>query len=240
MNEQSIVSPTQRKLPLALLVACALLPATQTLVSVHLEWFTAITHPAFKALMIALPLVIWRWSRRGRKEVLKQVGWQRTTLLPGVLTGAGLSALVLAAYYFVLPNMIDFGPVAQELAGKLDSLGMRQYYWLMAVVVSVMNASLEEYYWRAFLLGEFFERIPSRLLACVLCGGLFGLHHVFALLCVGSAGLVALGAGATIVAALVWGYLRVKGYSIFDCYLSHLMVDFAVFWVGYDMIRSAG
>ncbi|MHC4561940.1 MAG: CPBP family glutamic-type intramembrane protease [Planctomycetota bacterium] len=238
MNEQSVGSTPPRRLHLALLIACCLLPAAQTLITVHWEWYTPITHPALKALMVIIPLLVWRWSRRGRKELLKHIGWQRTSFLPGLLSGAALSAIVLAAYYTVLPTMIDFRPVAEELAGKLNSLGLRDYYWLMAAVVSLFNAFLEEYYWRAFLLGEVFDRIGRGLLACLLCGGLFGLHHILALSSINDPGLIALGAGATAIAATLWGWLRARGGSILDCYLSHLMVDLAVFWVGYDMISS--
>ena len=238
MNEQSVGSRPTQKLHLALLIACCLLPAAQTLITVHWEWHTPITHPALKALMVIIPLLVWRRSRRGRKDLLKHIGWQRTTFLPGLLTGAALSAVVLLAYYTVLPTMIDFAPVAQELARKLDSMGLRNYYWLMAATVSLLNAFLEEYYWRAFLLGEVFERIGRGLLACLLCGGLFGLHHILALSSIESPGLIALGAGATAIAATLWGWLRARGSSIFDCYVSHLMVDLAVFWVGYDLISS--
>jgi hypothetical protein len=45
--------------PLLLLVFFCLLPAVQTAVSVHFQWYTKITYPVFKVLMIAGPIVVW-------------------------------------------------------------------------------------------------------------------------------------------------------------------------------------
>jgi len=223
-----------RKLPVAVLAACCLLPALQTLVTVHLQWLMEITYPALKAVMIIAPVAIWRWSRLGRAEVLRRIGVQRTRLSLGLLVGAAMAGAILAMYYAIFRGRVDH--VAPLLIDKLNSMGLREHYWSMVVVISFANSMLEEYYWRGFILSELLDRVGSRATACLIAGGLFGLHHVFAVLCLADGWLIALGVACTVAAGLVWGWMRVRGASLLDCYVSHVMADLAALWVGWDLI----
>ena len=221
----------ENTLPLPLLAALLLLPAVQTAVSVYWQWHTAITYPLLKAVMIAIPMVIWlRWRRRG-VNIRQRAGWRRTNCLPGLCVGAAMAAVILGGYYAVLRSLIDPAPVA----AKIRSLGVLEHYWLMAIVISLWNSLLEEYYWRAFLVGELAGRWRAAAVICV-AGGLFGLHHFFALLSAFDWPLVALGVAGTMLAGAVWTWMRVSGRSIVDCYVSHVLADLAVMWIGYDMI----
>ena len=225
-----------RMLPLVLLAALFLLPAVQTLVTVHLEWLTAITYPVLKVVMIAASLLVWRWSRRPVREVLQRVGWRRTNGLVGLAVGAAMAGIILGGYYAIFRSIIqpDF------LVDKLRELGLLDYYWAMAVVVSFWNALFEEYYWRGFLLGELRDRLAGRTALVVLMGGLFGLHHIFALLWLGDGWLIAMAVGVTMIAGAAWALLRIRGGSIIDCYISHMMADLAIMWIGYDLVLKAG
>ena len=227
---------TTRRLPLALLAAFCLLPAFQTFVAVYLEWWPVVSYPVLKALMIVGPLVAWLWCRRSRREVLDRVGWRKPNWLLGVGVGAILSGIILGGYYAIFQPMIE----ADHLVEKVESLFGIKYYWAMAVVISLWNALFEEYYWRGFLVSELGERLRSRWSLVGVAGGLFGLHHIFALTWLGDAPLVVLAAGATMVAGGTWAYLRASGRSIADCYISHLLADFAIMWVGWDVIQRAG
>jgi len=225
-----------RKLPVAVLAACCLLPGLQTLVAVQLQWLTAITYPALKAAMIIAPIAVWRWCRLGRANVLGRIGLQKTRLLVGALVGAAMAGVILAAYYGIFRGRVDH--VAPLLIDKLNSLGLKEHYWSMVVVISFANSMLEEYYWRGFILSELLARV-GRATACLIAGGLFGLHHVFAVLCLADGWLIALGVACTVAAGLVWAWMRVRGASLIDCYVSHIMADLAALWVGWDLISRA-
>ena len=213
-----------------------LLPALQTFVAVYLEWWTEVSYSALKVLMIAGPLAAWVWSRRSRRQVLDRVGWRRPNWLVGVGVGAVLSGIVLGGYYGIFRPMVD----ADRLVEKVEALGIIDHYWVMAVFVSLGNALFEEYYWRGFLVSEWGERLRSRWLLVLVAGGLFGLHHIFALAWLGEWWLAALAVGATMVAGGTWAYLRASGRSIVDCYVSHLLADLAIMWVGWDILQRAG
>ena len=150
--------------------------------------------------------------------------------------GAILSGIILGGYYGLFRSMVE----PERLVEKVEKLGIINYYWVMAVFVSLGNALFEEYYWRGFLVSEWGERLRSRWLLVLVAGGLFGLHHIFALAWLGEWWLAALAVGATMVAGGTWAYLRASGRSIVDCYVSHLLADFAIMWVGWDVLQRAG
>lgn len=222
-------------MPLLILAALCLLPAFQTAVSVHFQWHTAITYPALKILMVAIPIAAWLMSRLPASEALDLLGWKRTNLLPGAAVGVLMGGCVLAGYYALLRPMID--PPA--LAEKVRSLGLGGHYWAMAVFISLLHSLFEEYYWRGFILVQLRTRLRGTAALCVVGGVLFGLHHIFALLWLPGLPLVALCVAGTMAAGAVWCWMRLRGRSILDCYVSHVLADLSIFWIGYDLIQKA-
>ena len=224
-----------KRAPLALLGPMLLLPAVQTAVAVHWQWHPAVSYPGLKALMIALPILIWLSLRRSRAQVWATTGLKRTNLRAGLLVGGLMAGVILAGYYAVFRPTIDPAP----LLAKVRSLGLGEHYWAMSLVVSLWNSLFEEYYWRAFLVGELRLWTTSTAAVVAVAGAMFGLHHVFAMLSVFELPLVCLFAAGTALAGAVWAWMRLRGVSIFDCYLSHILADLAIMWIGYDLILRA-
>lgn len=225
---------TVKRLPLPILAGLCLLPAFQTAVSVHFQWHTAITYPALKTLMIIIPIAAWLMSRLSAKEALDLLGWKRTNMLPGVVVGVVMSGCVLACYYGWLRPGID----PALLAGKVRSLGLVEYYWVMAVFISLLHSLFEEYYWRGFILVQLRSRLRGTAALCLIGGVLFGLHHIFALLWLPGLALVGLCVVGTMAAGGIWFWMRLRGYSILDCYVSHVLADLTIFWIGYDLLQN--
>ena len=230
-----MTSRTPKRMPLVLLALVCLVPAVQTAVSVYWQWHTVITYPALKALMIAVPVVVWLTSGRTRAEVKELVGWKRTSFRPGLAVGGLSAGVILTGYYVLFRPMIDPTPVAD----KVRSLGVLRYYWAMALVIALWNSLYEEYYWRGFILGEFRAWTQKLWAPCVIGGALFGIHHIFAVLPVFRLPLVAMCVLGTMVAGGVWSWMRLRGLSILDCYLSHVLANLSIMWIGYDLIVRA-
>ena len=127
-----------KRMPLFLLVAVGLLPSVQTAVSVYWQWHTPITYPAFKILMIAVPIAVWVGAQWSRREVCELVGLKRPNLPVGIAVGVLMSATILAGYYLLLRPTLDPGPVL----AKVRSLGVLKYYWVMAVFISRLKSSV--------------------------------------------------------------------------------------------------
>ena len=230
------MSDETRKTPRPLLAALFLLPAVQTAVCVYWGWHTAITYPALKLLMIVLPVAIWLALGLSKAEVGRRVGWSRPNLARGLAVGLLMGGVILAGYYLLLRGRLDPAPVV----AKARALGVLNHYGAMAVFISLGNALFEEYYWRGFLTGELRAWTGRAAVVCLIGGGMFGVHHVFAMLALFPPGEVAAFTAGTVVAGAVWTWMRVRGVSIWDCYVSHVLADLSIMWIGHDLIRGAG
>jgi membrane protease YdiL (CAAX protease family) len=108
--------------------------------------------------------------------------------------------------------------------------------------VVVIHSLLEEYYWRWFVFGRLRHLLPLAP-AVVLSSLAFMAHHVivlnyyfpghfFGLVVPLSLG-VAIGGG-------VWALLYERTGSIYSPWLSHLIVDAAIFGIGWDLLGRTG
>ncbi len=119
----------------------------------------------------------------------------------------------------------------------VSSLGV---YAVIALFYSLVHSLLEEYYWRWFVFG----RLKNHLAlwpAIVISSFAFMAHHVVVLS--SYFGLAnpwtwffslstAFGGG-------VWAWLYHRTGSIYGPWMSHLIIDAAVFGIGYDLMRTA-
>ena len=229
------MSQDGKKTPLLLLGLFCLLPSIQTAVSVHWQWHTVITYPVFKLLMLVVQFIVWLAWGYTVQQIRQLAGLKRTNMLLGILVGVLMSAMILAGYYVLLRPIINPAPIL----AKVDSLGLLKGYWIMALFISLLHSFFEEYYWRAFLLSELRNWIPGTVVLCLVSGVIFGLHHIFAMLSLFPLTLVAFCVLGTMLAGGIWSWMRVRGQSIWDCYISHVFADLAVMWIGYDLIVRA-
>jgi membrane protease YdiL (CAAX protease family) len=223
--------------PLFLLALIALLPTLQTCVSVWLEILPAVTYPLLKALMIIVPIICWQYWKRDRRKIAEIAGLKRTRCLAGIIMGLAMGGAIIG-----LSRLVDAGAAidASMIRAKMEKLGIMDHYWTMAVFISLMNSLFEEYYWRGFLVGELRSTGAGAWLVCAIGGVFFGIHHIFALLWVGNPLLIAAAVLGTMIAGLAWTFMRTRGISIVDCWVSHIIADMAVFLVGYEILSGAG
>ena len=221
---------------LAVLAVLCLLPAIQSAVAVYFQIHPRITYPLLKAAIVAAPLAAWLAMKRTPREVLADIGLKRTRCLRGLVTGAVFAAVILGGYYAVLKGAIDAAPVA----AKARSLHLADpwAYWAMAAFISLSNSLVEEYYWRGFILDQVRRRLDNKIGLIAACGLLFGLHHVFVAAGMFSWPVAALFVLGTVAAGCVWSWQRVRGWSLLDCYVSHILADLAGFWAGWDLITA--
>jgi hypothetical protein len=144
------------------------------------------------------------------------MGLKKTNARPGLALGLLMAVIILGGYYALLCERIE--PVA---------------------ILSKVHSLLEEYYWRGFILSQLTRWIPGTLLLSLIAGFIFGIHHIFAMLSLFGWHIVAVCVLGTMAGGFVWSRMRLKGYSIWDCYISHVFADLAIMWVGYDLLLRA-
>jgi len=218
-----------------------------------------------KAVQFVLP-VVWVWGvLRLRARRRKGVGslWPRETfdngpslpakdsrplvvqVPPGVLLGLAFGLAVMGAmvglYYWVLkPAGLFVGPT-EEVREKVASFGITTVagYAALAVFYSLVHSLLEEYYWRWFVFGH-----ACRGLALPVAIGLssvgFAAHHVLLLgTYFGYASpLTWLFAVAIVIGGAFWAWLYRASGSLVGPWLSHALVDAAIFVIGWDLVRD--
>jgi uncharacterized protein len=223
------------QLPAPALIAAGLLPATQMALAIYWEFLPAFTYTVFFAVMILVAVLSWQWMGLTWPDWRRRIGWKRPNIPLALGLGLLMAAFVLASYYLILKPRMNPGPVQ----GKLGALGLAQQFALLILMLCFINSAFEEIYWRGFLLNQFRLRLGP--VATVLAaGGLFGLHHIFVLWPAYPPSLVAVFVLKTMAAGAIWAVLRMADFSIFDCWISHIMANLAIMWTYYDLTRLAG
>ena len=147
---------------------------------------------------------------------------------------------MLGLYYFWLKPAGLFASVTSEVKSKLTGFGITTLaaYSLLAVFYSLIHSLLEEYYWRWFVFGRLRKLRPLGAAVAISSVG-FALHHVLVLekyfgwyspaTWLFSAGVA--------VGGVVWAIVYQRSKSLLGPWLSHLLVDAAIFAIGYDLLR---
>jgi membrane protease YdiL (CAAX protease family) len=207
----------------------------------YFVWFS--DHPlaatlyfATKLFTVAWPAVVVLLIFRDKIKLDLKDPRHLNALLPGLLSGVAVAGLLfLLVKIPTLHTMLE--TAAPEMRNKAEQLGFLKHYLAFALFLSILHSLIEEYYWRWFVYGHL-RKIINPSFALVLSAIAFGSHHVvvtaqyfplpwgFAL-----GGLVAAG-GA------MWSLLLDRQRTIVGAWLSHMIIDLAVMWVGYRLLTG--
>ena len=151
----------------------------------------------------------------------------------GWLTGMGVSAFVVGAALLLGRVLID-GDFFKEMMANIG-LDRRGMYIGAAVYWVCINSILEEYVWRWFTVRQF-----SRLLkpggAIVVSALGFTLHHLLAMQVYFSWPVAMLCSFFIFIGGMLWSWMFMRYNTIWPGWLSHALVDMAVFGTGYVLI----
>jgi membrane protease YdiL (CAAX protease family) len=194
-----------------------------------------------KGVQFAWPLIcVALWERRLPRPALPSLRGLEMGVLFGLLVAGGIFGL----YFGILRDTPIFGATPERLRHKLEEFDLASPagFALFAGFVIVPHSLLEEYYWRWFVFGQLRRRLtlPSAILHSSLG---FMAHHVIVLavffpeqwftavlpfsLCLA-------------VGGAVWAWLYERSGSLYAPWLSHLLIDAALFGVGYDLFFIRG
>jgi membrane protease YdiL (CAAX protease family) len=159
----------------------------------------------------------------------------------GLLFGLLVAGAMVSLYFLVLrdsPLLVDTPAQARQKMRELsvDSPGR---FLALAVFLSALHSGMEEYYWRWFVFGRL--RLLIGHPAAILVSGLgFMAHHVI-LLAVYLPGRFWLGVVPMSLAIAsggwVWAWLYDRSGSLLGPWVSHALVDAAIFVVAWDLVR---
>lgn len=184
-----------------------------------------------KAWILVVPLI---WIALVEKGRWSRSPMQRGGLGFGALLGLLISAVIWGAYLLFGDRIID----ADQLRTAIIANGIdtKWKYIALCTYLSLVNALLEEYVWRWFVFRRCEVLLRSGLAAVIFSGLFFTLHHVFALKAQLGWAVTILGSLGVFIGGVTWSGLYLKYRSIWPGYLSHVIVDIAIFVIGYHII----
>jgi membrane protease YdiL (CAAX protease family) len=161
-------------------------------------------------------------------------------LRPALIFGLAVAALMIGVYFGALRGTSLLVRTPAMVRHKLEEVNMAtpMRYAVLAVFVVAAHSLLEEYYWRWFVFGglrQFLALVPAMVLSSLA----FMAHHVIVLYVYlpGRFWAAALPfALAIAVGGGVWAFLYERNGSLWSPWLSHLIIDAAIFAIGWDLL----
>ncbi len=193
-----------------------------------------------KLIQFGFPLV-WTWLYRRRSLGLPQP--RLAGVVEGLAFGAVVAGGMLLAYHFWLKPADIFSAATEPLVAKLTGIGLLTpvAFVALGVFYSLLHSLLEEYYWRWFVFARLGE--TARLWVAVVVSSLgFAAHHVlvFGFYFGWASPITWLFSAAVAIGGAAWAWLYHRSGALIGPWLGHLLVDAAIFAVGYDLVFNTG
>lgn len=196
------------------------------------------TYALAKVVQFVFPIA-WVLGVQGRRP--HATGPVRKGAGLGLAFGLAVATAMLAVYHNWLKSTDFFTAAEGQMREKIAGFQLTEPWKFVALGVfySLFHSLLEEYYWRWFVFGQLSRMTPVWVAVTVSSLG-FMAHHVIVLATyfglaspvtwIFSLGIAAGGA--------FWAWLYHRSGSLLGPWLGHLLVDAAIFAVGYEIVQS--
>ena len=153
----------------------------------------------------------------------------------GVAAGLGIViCLIIVGFYLTIGRMLIDPKMVKEMAAEIG-LDKFLVYLIMAVYWITINSVLEEYVWRWFVVEKFTDLFSNRA-AIALSALAFTIHHIISMQIYFNPLVTGLCAAGIWIGGAAWSWCYIRYRSIWPGYLSHALVDVAIFGIGYFLI----
>lgn len=186
---------------------------------------------AMKVWGIIFPLA-WTIKRQPQRLRLPKFRWQEVGV--GFGLGVLMFGAIIFAYFLIGKQAIDLTAIRAKAAevGIISPV----IYLAGCVYWSFINSLIEELTWRGFVVSQS-EILVSEAIAIVLAALFFTTHHSIALYgYTHSWSVVWLGSLGVFLAGIVWGWCYSYYQSVIPGYISHILADLAIAFVGYQLL----
>ena len=185
---------------------------------------------AAKVWMVALPLL---WLLRVDRKPLRWSPPTKAGLAAGALVGVVAAALIFAVFGLWGAAWID--PTGMRSILEPVGLTSKGIYLAAAAYWILCNSILEEYVYRWFIFKRAKTLWGSRW-AVVASAAAFVLHHAIVLSIYFDWRVTVLACAGIFVGGVLWSMLYRKYGNIWAPYVSHAIIDVAVFAVGWVLL----
>lgn len=200
-----------------------------------------------KVCQFGFPIAWFWWDRNFFDHLPERNGLsnKRWTIkrgaVVGLVFGVAVGVLMFGGFFFGLAKMPEGATLTLAVQEKIENMGLNSVWMYagMGVFYALIHSFLEEYYWRWFVFRGL-ERYCSFMTAAVLSSFAFMAHHVILLthfFGVESWVAYAMSLGVA-VGGFAWAWIYRRSQSLLGPWLSHLLVDAAIFGLGYFLVRA--
>ena len=201
-----------------------------------------------KIWLVAFPL-FWRFTIEKKAIKLPKITVKQINL--GLFLGLIMSVVIIAAYWFVGQRYLNI----TEIRTQAKAIGIIKIniYFLAVMYWSFINSFIEECVWRGFVYrhsvaGKWVPALrvavgqcriwQPKLIAIITSALFFTLHHIIALFFYLQNPLLAIiSSFGVFTAGVVWSFCYQKS-GFWACYISHILADLAIGFVGWHLLFS--
>ncbi len=189
-------------------------------------------------LLLAFVLYGWMGGEikrsLGRWREIRSSYW-----MAGLVSGLVIGASIFAIYLWLMLPLGVMESVREVAKAKLAAYGGDSVLGLAAIGLfyALFHSGLEELYWRGFIYRGLSRSMADHS-ALILSSLGFMSHHVLVLgkfFGYGSVWTYVCSAGVA-VGGIIWGVMFRKTESLWPTWLSHGLVDAALFFIGYHLV----
>lgn len=196
-------------------------------------------YAATKLVQFAVPLL---WVALWQRRPLRPAAPSSSGVGQGLALGLVVAAAMMGLYYGWLKSSPVLAAAPMEVAKKMVDFRIDSpvKFLAFAAFLSLVHSLLEEYYWRWFVFGQLSRSLPFAGAAALSSLG-FMAHHVLVI-----GGLLKGYGPATwffslcvAVGGVLWAWIYRRTRTLYGPWLSHLVIDAGLMWIGYDLWQSA-
>lgn len=162
----------------------------------------------------------------------------KASLVQGTVFGLVVTALLI---YLVKGSPVGavVGDNVVRISERIVGLGIADHYLLFALFISFFHAALEEFYWRWFVFGNA-RRLMSGWAAITVAAAGFASHHIVVLSQFFPLGWAFVLGSCVGIGGAVWSIIYHRTNSMWGPWVSHMIIDLAIMWVGWEALQAAG
>jgi uncharacterized protein len=154
----------------------------------------------------------------------RKAGWRT-----GIISGLCISIVITFTYFMYGNSLVDTASFKHSI--NKVGLNVPHIYILCALYWITINSVLEEYAWRWFVTQKC-TQFSMPYIAILLSATFFTLHHILALNIFLPPLAVIICSTGIFIGGLIWSMMYTRYHSIWPGYISHAIVDVAVFGIG--------
>jgi len=173
------------------------------------------------------------------RESIELPVWKKPAMRLGAVFGILIFVTALGLYFGLLKGTAPYMHLKSKVLGKVEGFGLSNTgaYAAFAIFYSVIHSGMEEYYWRWFVYKRLAKSIPDCLAICFSSIGFMAHHVVIMVVFFGlTSPLAYLFSIGVAVGGAFWAWLYGRSGNFMAVWLSHAIVDTALFIIGYDLI----